>query len=148
VKLSLADALGAAQRFEEARSLLRTLVEAFGGRRPKERAPVHFYLARLDLALGDRARALVELDAATKIDPANAEILRALAELARDDGQLDRSERSYDTRSMPMRWGRCSVLRVRKLWCNPSTPISSVASIVLPCFESTRAPRHQCKNLG
>ncbi len=95
VKLALADALGAAGRFEEARALLRTLVEAFGGRRPKERAPVHYHLARLDLALGDRARALVELDAATKIDPANAEILRALAELARDDGQLDRAERSY-----------------------------------------------------
>ncbi|MFO0736875.1 MAG: tetratricopeptide repeat protein [Labilithrix sp.] len=95
VKLSLADALGAAQRFEEARTQLRTLVEAFGGRRPKERAPVHFYLARLDLAVGDRARALVELDAATRIDPANAEILLALAELARDDGQLERAERSY-----------------------------------------------------
>lgn len=95
VKLALADALGAASRFEEARSLLRTLVEAFGGRRPKERAPVHYHLARLDLAVGDRARALVELDAATRIDPANPEILRTLAELARDDGQLDRAERSY-----------------------------------------------------
>ncbi|HEY8076262.1 MAG TPA: tetratricopeptide repeat protein, partial [Labilithrix sp.] len=95
VKLALADALGAAQRFEEARTLLRTLVEGFGGRRPKERAPVHYHLAKLDLALGDRARALVELDAATRIDPANPEILRALAELARDDGQLDRAERSY-----------------------------------------------------
>jgi tetratricopeptide (TPR) repeat protein len=95
VKLALADALGAAGRFEEARTLLRTLVEAFGGRRPKERAPVHYHLARLDLAVGDRARALVELDAATRIDPANPEILRALAELARDDGQLDRAERSY-----------------------------------------------------
>ncbi|HSO35159.1 MAG TPA: tetratricopeptide repeat protein, partial [Labilithrix sp.] len=95
VKLALADALGAASRFDEARALLRTLVEAFGGRRPKERAPVHYHLARLDLAVGDRARALVELDAATRIDPANPEILRTLAELARDDGQLDRAERSY-----------------------------------------------------
>ncbi len=95
VKLALADALGAAGRFDEARALLRTLVEAFGGRRPKERAPVHYHLARLDLAVGDRARALVELDAATRIDPANPEILRTLAELARDDGQLDRAERSY-----------------------------------------------------
>src|SRR5690606_23896335 len=95
IKLALADALGAATRFEEARTLLRTLVEAFGGRRPKERAPVHYHLARLDLAVGDRARALVELDAATRIDPANPEILRALAELARDDGQLERAERSY-----------------------------------------------------
>src|SRR6185436_936653 len=51
VKLALADALGAASRFEEARTLLRTLVEAFGGRRPKERAPVHYHLARLDLAV-------------------------------------------------------------------------------------------------
>jgi golgin subfamily B member 1 len=95
VKLALADALGAAGRFDEARTLLRTLVEAFGGRRPKERAPVHYHLARLDLAVGDRARALVELDAATRIDPANPEILHTLAELARDDGQLDRAERSY-----------------------------------------------------
>jgi golgin subfamily B member 1 len=95
VKLALADALGAAGRPEEARTLLRTLVDAFGGRRPKERAPVHYHLARLDLVIGDRARALVELDAATRIDPANAEILRALAELARDDGQLERAERSY-----------------------------------------------------
>jgi tetratricopeptide (TPR) repeat protein len=95
VKLALADALGAAGRFDEARTNLRTLVDAFGGRRPKERAPVHYHLARLDLAVGDRARALVELDAATRIDPANPEILRTLAELARDDGQLDRAERSY-----------------------------------------------------
>jgi tetratricopeptide (TPR) repeat protein len=95
IKLALADALGAAGRFEEARALLRALVEGFAGRRPKERAPVHYHLARLDLAAGDRARALVELDQATKIDPANPEILRALAELARDDGQLERAERSY-----------------------------------------------------
>ncbi|MDB4942278.1 MAG: Exonuclease SbcC [Labilithrix sp.] len=95
VKLALADALGAASRFDEARALLRTLLEAFGGRRPKERAPVHYHLARLDLAVGDRARALVELDAATRIDPANPAILQTLAELARDDGQLDRAERSY-----------------------------------------------------
>ena len=33
--------------------------------------------------------------AATRIDPANPQILRALAELARDDGQLERAERSY-----------------------------------------------------
>jgi lipopolysaccharide biosynthesis regulator YciM len=95
IQLSLADALGAAKRFDDARTLLRGMIDAFSGRRPKERAPVHYHLARLDLAIGDRARALVELDAATKIDPANPEILRALSELARDDGQLERAERSY-----------------------------------------------------
>lgn len=95
IQLALADALGAAKRFDDARTLLRGMIDAFSGRRPKERAPVHYHLARLDLAIGDRARALVELDAATKIDPANPEILRALSELARDDGQLERAERSY-----------------------------------------------------
>ncbi len=95
VRLALADALGAAQRYDDARTLLGALVEAFGGRRPKERAPVHYQLAQLELAMGNRARALVELDAATRIDPASPEILRTLAELARDDGQLERAERSY-----------------------------------------------------
>jgi tetratricopeptide (TPR) repeat protein len=95
LRLGLADSLGAAKRYGDARNVLRALIDGFGGRRPKDRAPVHYQLARLDLALGDRAQALVELDAAMRIDPANPEILRALAELARDDGQLERAERSY-----------------------------------------------------
>ena len=95
VRLALADALGAAERYDDARALLTALVEAFGGRRPKERAPVHYQLAQLELRMGNRARALVELDSATRIDPASPEILRTLAELARDDGQLERAERSY-----------------------------------------------------
>jgi tetratricopeptide (TPR) repeat protein len=95
IRLALADALGAAGRFSEARAMLRAIIDGFGGRRPKERAPAHYHLARLELAMGDRARALVELDAATRIDPANPQILRSLAELARDDGQLERAERSY-----------------------------------------------------
>jgi golgin subfamily B member 1 len=95
IKLSLAEALGAAGRFPEARTMLRVVIDGFGGRRPKERAPAHYHLARLEMKMGDRARALVELDAATRIDPSNPEILRALAELARDDGQLERAERSF-----------------------------------------------------
>ncbi len=95
IRLELADALVAKKRFPEARTLLRAIIDGFGGRRPKERAPAHYHLARLELAMGDRARALVELDAATRIDPANPQILRSLAELSRDDGQLDRAERSY-----------------------------------------------------
>ena len=71
------------------------MIDAFGGRRPKERAPVHYQIARLELAMGNRARALVELDTATRVDPQNPEILRTLAELARDDGQLERAEKSY-----------------------------------------------------
>jgi tetratricopeptide (TPR) repeat protein len=95
VRLSLADALAHASRFEEARAILQAMIDSFGGRRPKERAPVHYQIARLELVMQNRARALVELDTATRVDPQNPEILRALAELARDDGQLDRAERSY-----------------------------------------------------
>jgi tetratricopeptide (TPR) repeat protein len=95
VRLQLAGALASASRFDEARAILQAMIDAFGGRRPKERAPVHYQIARLELAMGNRARALVELDTATRVDPQNPEILRTLAELARDDGQLERAEKSY-----------------------------------------------------
>lgn len=93
--LVLSEALVRTERYEEARKLLRDIIEGFGGRKPKERAPVHVYLAKLELALGDRAQAVVELESATRIDPSDPEPLRALAELSRDDGQLERAERSY-----------------------------------------------------
>src|SRR6202023_900681 len=95
VRVGLADALATSRRFDDARAILQSMIDAFGGRRPKERAPVHYQIARLELAMGNRARALVELDTATRVDPQNPEILRTLAELARDDGQLDRAEKSY-----------------------------------------------------
>ncbi|HEX4447042.1 MAG TPA: tetratricopeptide repeat protein, partial [Polyangiaceae bacterium] len=95
VRLDLAEALAKAGRFDEAGAILQSMIDSFGARRPKERAPVHYQIARLQLSMGNRARALVELDTATRVDPQNPEILRALAELARDDGQLDRAEKSY-----------------------------------------------------
>ena len=95
VRLEHAAALASAKRFDDARTILQAMIDSFGGRRPKERAPVHYQIARLELAMGNRARALVELDTATRVDPQNPEILRTLAELARDDGQLDRAEKSY-----------------------------------------------------
>jgi thioredoxin-like negative regulator of GroEL len=95
VRLRLAGALAGAQRFDDARGILHSMIASFGGRRPKERAPVHYQVARLELAMGNRARAIQELDTAARVDPQNAETLRTLAELARDDGQLDRAEKSY-----------------------------------------------------
>ncbi len=95
LKLRLAEALQDAGRADQARALLRDMIDGFAGRRPKERATVHFHLARLHLRISERAQALAELEAATRIDPANPEILRMVAELARDDGQLDKAERSY-----------------------------------------------------
>ncbi len=42
VRLQLAGALASATRFDEARAILQAMIDAFGGRRPKERAPVHY----------------------------------------------------------------------------------------------------------
>jgi tetratricopeptide (TPR) repeat protein len=95
MKLVLADVLVRAGRRDEARTILQSRIDAFGGRRPKERAPVHCQMARLELDAGNRPRALVELDAAARVDPQNPEILHRLANLARDDGQLERAEKSY-----------------------------------------------------
>jgi len=130
IRLILADTLGAAGRLEEARALLRTAIESFGGRRPKERAPVHYHLARLDLLAGDRAQAVSELEAATRIDPANAEILRALAELARDAGQFERAERSYR-----------ALLAVVRRQDDPDESVPIVRTEVL--LELSEVARHQ-----
>src|SRR5262249_41119012 len=42
LQFELADALGAAGRHSDARTILREIIDSFGGRRPKERAPVHY----------------------------------------------------------------------------------------------------------
>jgi tetratricopeptide (TPR) repeat protein len=95
VRLALADALVRGGRHDEARTLLHAMVEAFGARRPKERAPVHYQMALLELATGNPAKALLELDTASRVDPQNPQILARLAQLARDDGQLERAEKSF-----------------------------------------------------
>lgn len=95
VRLAISAALSAAGRFEDATTILKGLIQAYGARRPKDRALVHYELARVALASGERARALGELDAALKIDPAHPDILHALAKLALEEGQLDRAARTY-----------------------------------------------------
>lgn len=94
-RLLLADALGASGEHEDAATILRELVEEFGGRRPKERAVVHYHLARLAQLTGDRQLALSELESARRIDPADPDILLALAQLARDNGEAAKAERSF-----------------------------------------------------
>lgn len=95
IRLRLAAALRGIGDHEGAATALRAVLTAYGGRRPKERALVHFELAHIALAKGDRPRALSELDAALRIDPAHPEILLALARLAMEEGQLDRASRTY-----------------------------------------------------
>jgi tetratricopeptide (TPR) repeat protein len=91
----LASALIASGRLDEAATALRVLIAGYGTRRPKERGLVHYELARVSLAAGDRAAAVTELDLALRIDPAQPEILHLQARLALEEGQLERAARTY-----------------------------------------------------
>jgi len=97
LRLSLADGLRHAERYEEARVLLSTLLEEFGRRRTPERAKVHYQLAQIARAMGNLDVALKELDLASKVDRDNIEMLQLLGEVAREKGQLEDAERAYRT---------------------------------------------------
>ena len=91
----LSEALRVGERLPEARDVLGRILAEFGTRKPKERALVHFELAKLALATKDHAAALTELDSASKIDPAHGGVLQLLAEVALEEGQLLRAQRTY-----------------------------------------------------
>ncbi|HMR74909.1 MAG TPA: tetratricopeptide repeat protein, partial [Polyangiaceae bacterium] len=95
VRRALADAHSRAGNFDGAVEVLRAQIEQYGSRKPKERALVHFQLARVSLSAGRRAEAIAELDVANKINPAHPGILQALAQLAFEEEQYDRAERMY-----------------------------------------------------
>jgi tetratricopeptide (TPR) repeat protein len=95
IGLALTRALVATSRFEEASAILRAELDRYGNRKPKERALLHFELARVSLKMSDRARALAELDLAAKIAPAHPAILSALGKLSAEEGQLDRAQRTF-----------------------------------------------------
>jgi tetratricopeptide (TPR) repeat protein len=93
-RLQLANALIATDRASEAIGILDVQLGHYGTRKPKDRALVHHALARA-LATSDKKRALKELEQAARIDPAHAEILYMLADLARDEGKLDLANHTY-----------------------------------------------------
>ncbi|HEY5959110.1 MAG TPA: tetratricopeptide repeat protein, partial [Polyangiaceae bacterium] len=95
LRLRLADALMEAKRPADAATVLKAQLERYGTRRPKERAVVHFALARSLLGLDDRQAALDELVQASRIDPAHPRILHQQARLSLDMGDLARAERTY-----------------------------------------------------
>ncbi|HEX9619836.1 MAG TPA: tetratricopeptide repeat protein, partial [Polyangiaceae bacterium] len=95
LRMKLAMALTAAGSFDQAAAALFEQVERYGQRRPKERAIVHFELAKV-LLRGDRADAALEqLELANKIDPAHPAILSMLARRAFEAGELPRAEQMY-----------------------------------------------------
>lgn len=93
--LILSAALRVAGRTDEARANLGRILEGFGTRKPKERALVHFELARVAIDAQERALALTELESAAKIDPAHAGVLQLLGEIALEEGQFLRAQRTY-----------------------------------------------------
>ena len=97
LKVMLAKGLLSSGRLPEAKELLTALIDGFGRRRSPERAQIHLLLAQVLHAEGDIAPAIDQLEAASSMDPGNIAILRTLAELARQSGQLARSERAYRT---------------------------------------------------
>jgi tetratricopeptide (TPR) repeat protein len=103
ILLKLASARRAQGDHEGAAATLRDVIAAYGNRRPKERALVHFELAQVALGKNERARALGELDAALRIDPAHPQILQAMARLSFEEGQLERASRTYRALLMVVR---------------------------------------------
>lgn len=95
LRLRLAEALMESARADDAATVLRAQLERYGARRPKERAVVHFALARALLGLGERQTALEELVQASRIDPAHPRILHLQARLSLDMGDYPRAERTY-----------------------------------------------------
>ena len=78
--LELAAAFEAAGRADDALGMLQKVVGSFGGKRSKELADIHVRIAAVQLARGEEAACLEELDSARKLDPAN---LKVSAELGR-----------------------------------------------------------------
>ena len=95
LRMQLAVGLRIAGRLDEARELLETLIKEFGRRRSAERAALHVETARVYKAQGDDAKALSEMEVASKMDVGNVRIQKQLAELARQAGKLAKAERTY-----------------------------------------------------
>jgi tetratricopeptide (TPR) repeat protein len=95
LRVALALALHASSRHDDAARVLREQIQRYGARRPKDRAQVHFELARVLLAAGHEADALSELEAASRIDPTHPGITQLNASVAFRQGELDRAERMY-----------------------------------------------------
>ena len=91
----LAEGLRVAGRYEEAKNVLRALIEGFGRKRSPERAEFHYQLARVAASARQFDEAFAELEHATKMDLGHQAALHMLASLAQQQGDLDRAERSY-----------------------------------------------------
>lgn len=95
LRTALAIGQRVAGKLAESRTALTELINDFGRRRSPERAALHVELARVAQAEGKLDEAMNEMEAASKMDVANAAIQKELAEMARAANQLDKAERTY-----------------------------------------------------
>jgi predicted Zn-dependent protease len=95
LRLELGAALLAAGKADDAVRVLRSQIEQYGDRRPKERALVHSLRARAELAAERPALALAEMKEAAAVDPGSPTILCELGELALAEADLDVADQSF-----------------------------------------------------
>jgi tetratricopeptide (TPR) repeat protein len=95
MQMQLAKGLRVIERSDEARKILEKIIADFGRRRSAERAAAHVELANVAKAEGSIDEALEQLDLASKMAMGNAQIMRMVADVARDAGKLEKAERSY-----------------------------------------------------
>ncbi|HKE18580.1 MAG TPA: tetratricopeptide repeat protein, partial [Kofleriaceae bacterium] len=94
VRAMMAGSLRAAGETGRARALLEKIIADFGRRRTKDRAVIHGELALVARAEGKLDEAVRELEQASQMDVGNTQLLKLLAQAAREAGQLDLAERS------------------------------------------------------
>lgn len=121
LRLRLGEAARLGGQLDQARALLSELLDEFGRRRTPERANVHYQLALIDRAEQKLDSALEHLDAASGIQRADATILRTLADVSRQKGELERAETAY----------RALLLLVGRNPTRDSTPPSHGQSAIL-----------------
>jgi tetratricopeptide (TPR) repeat protein len=94
LRLAYARSLRAAGQLADARSTLETLIEEFGRRRSKDRAAAHVELAHVARAEGNPEQAVEQVELASRMDVDNPHMLRMVARMARESGDISRAERS------------------------------------------------------
>jgi tetratricopeptide (TPR) repeat protein len=93
----LGEGLRVAGELDEARELLEQLVKDYGRRGSRERAAAHMELAKVLHDQGEKDDALKQLDVASKMAPEDVTVMRTLAQVARESGELQRAEAALRT---------------------------------------------------
>jgi tetratricopeptide (TPR) repeat protein len=127
LSMALAVSLTAAERLDDARTLLDRMLKAT--RRSPDRAAIHLQLGRVARAQGDATAALASFEQAAAVDRGNVEILSLLGDTARAAGQPDRAERAY----------RGLLMLLRRSGAEPAPKGVSVVETLVALYELAQA---------